>query len=122
MKRTSVVIALVMLMSAAAPGLAAEKWTGWVVDNACSARMKGEGGLEKAKGHSVKCALMPNCEKSGYALVVADGKVYKLDATGNAKAVEAFKATKSEKGLQATVEGTLDGDTIKVTAISEVSN
>lgn len=119
MKRTSVVVALVMLMSTAVFG--AEKWTGWLVDNACSGRMKAEGGVEKAKAHSTKCALMPNCEKSGYALVVEDGKVYKLDAAGNAKAVEIFKATKSDKGLNATVEGTLEGDTIKVTSLSEAT-
>lgn len=119
MKRTSVVIGLAMLLSSVAFGGAASKWSGWVVDNACSARLKGD--VAKVKGHAKTCAMMPNCEKSGYSLVTEDGKAYKLDATGNAKVSEIFKATKSEKGLNVTVEGSLDGDTIKTTSVSEVS-
>jgi hypothetical protein len=97
------------------------KLTGYIIDNACSARAAGDNGAEKVKGHTVKCALMPGCEKSGYA-VYADGKLYKLDEEGNKKAAALLKATKAEKGVQVSVEGELDGDTIKVSKISEAGS
>ena len=65
-------------------------------------------------------ALMPSCSKSGYA-VYTDGKLYKLDEEGNEKAREILKNTKSEKSIQVSVEGNLDGDKLKVKSISEVA-
>jgi type 1 fimbria pilin len=97
------------------------KLTGYVIDNACSARAAGENGAEKVKNHTVKCAMMPPCAKSGYA-VFADGKLYKLDEEGNKKAADILKNTKAEKGVQVAVEGTLDGDILKVTKIVEVGS
>jgi hypothetical protein len=96
------------------------KLTGYLIDNACSARANSEGGAEKVKNHTVKCAMMPNCEKSGYALF-ADGKLYKLDEAGNKRAIELYKATKADKGLQVSVEGDVEGDSLKVKSMSEVS-
>ena len=97
------------------------KLTGYLIDNACSARANTEGGAEKVKNHTVKCAMMPNCEKSGYALF-ADGKLYKLDEAGNKKASEIYKNTKVERGLQVVIEGEADGDSIKVKSMSEVTS
>lgn len=96
------------------------KLTGYLIDNACSARANSEGGAEKVKNHTVKCAMMPNCEKSGYALY-ADGKLYKLDEAGNKKAVELYKSTKAERGLHVSVEGDVEGDSLKVKNMSEVA-
>ena len=96
------------------------KLTGYIIDNACSARASSENGAEKVKNHTVKCALMPTCAKSGYA-VYADGKLYKLDEEGNKKAGDILKSTKSEKSVQVSVEGNLDGETLKVKTISEVA-
>ena len=97
------------------------KLTGYLIDNACSARANTDGGAEKVKNHTVKCAMMPNCEKSGYALF-ADGKLYKLDEAGNKKASEIYKNTKVERGLQVVIEGEADGDSIKVKSMSEVTS
>ena len=97
------------------------KLTGYIIDNACSGRANGENGAEKVKNHTVKCAQMPKCAESGYALFV-DNKLYKLDAEGNKKAADVFKSTKLEKGLQVEIEGTLDGETLKVKSIKEVSS
>ena len=58
--------------------------------------------------------------ESGYALY-ADGKLYKLDAEGNKKAAELLKNTKVEKGMQVAVEGSVDGETLTVKTISEVT-
>jgi type 1 fimbria pilin len=118
--RRTFVLGLVLAMSAVA--LAADKkevkLSGYVIDNACSTRATGEGALEKVKAHSTKCAQMPNCAKSGYA-IFADGKLYKFDEDGNKKVAELLKNTKSEKGLGVSVEGTADGDTIHVAKIAE---
>ena len=64
---------------------------------------------------------MDACEKSGYA-VLANDKLYKFDDAGNASAEEVIKNTKSKKGLHIKVEGTVDGDMIKVTKITEVTS
>jgi hypothetical protein len=122
MIKKAFVIGTVLLMAVVA--LAREgkevKLTGYVIDNACSARAASENGAEKVKNHTVKCAMMPSCAKSGYA-VFADGKLYKLDEEGNKKAADILKNTKAEKGVQVSVEGTLDGDNLKVKSISEVA-
>jgi|SRR6185369_1689877 len=97
------------------------KLTGYLIDNACSGRANTEGGAEKVKNHTVKCAMMPTCEKSGYALYT-DGKLYKLDDAGNKKAVEIYKSTKAERGVQVSVEGELDGESLKVKSMSEVGS
>jgi hypothetical protein len=96
------------------------KLTGYLIDNNCSGRANSEGGAEKVKNHTVKCAMMPNCEKTGYALY-ADGKLYKLDEAGNKKAIELYKSTKVEKGLQVSVEGDVEGDSLKVKSMTEVA-
>ena len=118
--RKTFVLGLVLAMSVVA--LAADKkdvkLSGYVIDNACSARANGDGALEKVKAHSTKCAQMPNCAKSGYA-IYADGKLYKFDEDGNKKVAELLKNTKSEKGLGVSLEGTADGDTVHVTKIAE---
>ena len=121
MTRKTLLLGMILLLAGIA--LAREgksvKLTGYIIDNACSARASSENGAEKVKNHTVKCAMMPNCAKSGYA-VFADNKLYKLDEAGNKKAAEILKNTKAEKGIQVSVEGTLDGDTLKVTSLSEV--
>src|SRR5260370_28616380 len=87
------------------------KITGNLIDNACAESAKD---LDtKAKNHSTSCALMDGCEKSGYA-VYAYKKLYKLDDKGNDSAAELLRNTKTKNGVKVSVEGTLDGDTIKV--------
>ncbi len=93
------------------------KITGNLIDNACAESAKD---LEtRTKNHSTSCALMDACETSGYA-VYADHKLYKLDDKGNSSAVDLLKNTKTQKGLRVAVEGTVDGDTIHVTKLTEV--
>ena len=84
------------------------KVTGYVVDNMCAGM---HGTEDEAKNHPNACALMPACEKSGFAVVSGD-KTYKLDEQGNKLAAEALKGAKTKKGLKVDVEGTLDGDTL----------
>lgn len=93
---------------------------GYMIDNACAASDKAK---DKSwiKTHAPSCAMMDSCEKSGYA-VYANDKLYKFDDAGNASAAELLKNTKSKKGLHVKVEGTVDGDTIKVTKLTEVTS
>jgi len=91
--------------------------TGNLIDNACAESAKD---LDtKAKNHPTSCALMDSCETSGYA-VYADHKLYKLDDKGNGSAAELLKSTKTLKGVKVSVEGTVEGDTIHVTKLTEV--
>ena len=85
----------------------AETWTGTLVDVMCKGK--------DLSSHTAKCAM--NCAKSGYGVVLSDGKFVKLDEGGNAKALAALKSTNTEKDLKVKVSGTLDGDTVKVSAI-----
>jgi type 1 fimbria pilin len=94
--------------------------TGNLMDNACAESAKDLGA--KAKNHSTSCALMDGCEKSGYAVYAADSKLYKLDDKGNDLAVDLLKNTKTKNGVKVSVEGTLNGDTVKVTKLTELTD
>lgn len=86
---------------------AAETWNGTLVDVMCKDR--------DLAGHTRQCAIA--CAKSGFGLVLQDGKFLKFDETGNAKALAALKASAKEKDLKAKVTGERDGDLVKVQSI-----
>lgn len=104
MKRLLPLVAVFSFFGSSA--LAAE-WNGTLVDVMC----KGQ----DLAGHTRKCAV--ECAKSGYAVVTADGNFYKLDEAGNAKALEALKASKKDKDLKAKVSGTLSDGVIQVDSL-----
>lgn len=110
-----------LLLAGAAFAAAGEdaKIKGYVVDNACAGRWKADATVDKAKGHGVKCALMPPCAASGYSVMTDEGKMYKLDEAGNTKVKELLGKTKVEKGFAVNIEGTIEGDTLKVKNVSE---
>ena len=85
----------------------AASWSGHVVDVNCK-------GKDLAT-HARKCAI--SCAKSGYGLATADGKFFKFDESGNAKALEALKAGNKDNDLKATVTGKMVGETIEVESI-----
>jgi len=92
------------------------KVTGYVIDNMCAGMHSSE---DEAKDHSTSCALMPKCERSGFAVVSGD-KSYKLDDNGNKLAEQVLKSTHTKKGVKVEVEGTLDGDTLHADKVTEV--
>src|SRR5215813_11777104 len=97
------------------------KLTGNLIDNACAgAHVNDASFKERVKKHSTSCALMPNCTSSGYALYTADGKLYKFDEAGNKTVEELLKDTETKTGVSLAVEGTLEGDTLHATKITEV--
>ncbi len=85
----------------------AETWNGTLVDVMCKD--------QDLANHTTKCAI--KCAKSGYGLVLGDGKFVKFDEAGNAKALAALKATGKEKDLKAKVTGTLDGENVQVETV-----
>jgi hypothetical protein len=92
------------------------KVTGYVIDNMCAGM---HGAEDEAKEHTTSCALMPKCEKSGYAVVSGD-KSYKLDDNGNKLAEQVLRSTHTRRGLKVEVEGTLEGDTLHADKLAEV--
>jgi len=84
-----------------------ETWSGTLVDVMCKGK--------DLAGHTAKCALA--CSKSGYGVVLADGKFLKFDETGNAKTLATLKATTKEKDLKVKVNGAIEDETIKVSSI-----
>jgi len=101
MKRLSGLLALFSSLAFA------ETWNGTLVDVMCK--------NQDLASHTTKCAL--RCAKSGYGLVLADGKFVKFDEAGNAKALAALKATRKEKDLKAKITGSLDGETVQVESV-----
>jgi hypothetical protein len=101
----------VLLLSAVAAALSVgafgETLNGTLVDVMCKGK--------DLSSHTTKCAV--GCAKSGYGLVLSDGKFLKFDEGGNAKALAALKSTDKEKDLKAKVSGSLDGDVVKVSLI-----
>ncbi len=85
----------------------AETWSGTVVDVMCK--------KNDLASHTKACAI--SCSKSGYGMVLADGKFIKFDERGNVKALAAIKATSKEKDLKAKVTGTIQEDVIQVESI-----
>jgi len=104
------IAALVLALAAWAGLAAAETWKNAAfMDGACVDKFK-----DNPDKHTVHCAVA--CEDDGYGILTADGKYLKFDAAGNEKAAAALKETKKTDHLRATVEGTLEGDQIKVTS------
>ena len=117
-RKISLVAAAVALAAAFAYAQGEQKTvkvTGYVIDNMCAGM---HGTEEEAAKHPNGCALMENCQKSGFA-VISGEKTYKLDAEGNKLAAEALNAAKTKKGLKVDVEGTLEGDILHVAKLAE---
>jgi hypothetical protein len=115
-----VILSLAFAAMLYAQSSTAIKVSGYLIDNASADGAKGELST-RAKGHSVSCALMDNCEKSGYSVVTDDNKRYKLNEKGEGMAAELLKNTKSTKGVKVTLEGNSNGDVVDVTKLTEVT-
>ena len=98
---------------------------GVLIDKECSSKAelrlvpgpRLEGGMVVAEAHDRECALMPQCQKSGYGVFTHDNKFLAFDAAGNRMALAALKASKKLVDLQVEVEGQVEGNTIKVSSL-----
>jgi hypothetical protein len=94
----------------------AETWNGKLIDAACSDKSQQNPAESKQKSDLTACEA--SAATTSFAIQTSDGKVYKLDASGNAKASTALKGNPTNKNPMATVSGSMDGNTVKVDSIS----
>ena len=113
-----VILSLAFAAMLYAQSSTAIKVSGYLIDNACAGSAKGDLAT-RAKGHTVSCALMDSCEKSGYSVVTDDNKRYKLNEKGEGMAAELLKNTKSTKGVKVALEGNYNGDVVDVAKLTE---
>lgn len=107
MKRLTIAaLALLLTGALVLPALAAGQggeWTGWITDEHC--------GAKGAKAGHKDCAL--KCYNDGGKLVFyndADKKLYKIDKQ---------EVAKEHLDHRVTINGTVDGDSIKIESIQE---
>ena len=111
-------------------GIAAEtsetKVQGVLIDKQCSYKAETRvipggrlaGGMLEAYTHPRECALMPECQKSGYGIFTYDtNKFLAFDDAGNRKALAIFKDSKKEDDFRVEVTGEIHGDIMKVASI-----
>ena len=90
---------------------------GTLVDVACATANAKKPKPDFAVKHDKDCLQMPDCEKSGYAVLTPDNKIIRFDATGNKLAKDAIAKTDKENDFKISVEGKLNGDQIEVTSL-----
>ena len=93
----------------------AETFTGKLVDASCATQQQSVNGCS------------PTSSTTHFAIHLPEGKTYRLNADGNAKASQALRsradrmadpsAPQVSEGVKAQVTGTLEGDIIKVESI-----
>ncbi len=102
-------IALI-LCATATLGLA-ETWTGKLIDANCKTQASTPANPET--GAASSCT--PTASTKDFAIQTADGKVYKLDKSGNSKAAAARKSDPTKTEI--TVSGSLQGEMVKVDSL-----
>ncbi len=116
MKIAAWIFSRLALAAGCACAVSAADVEGILIDKMCSMKAQKEG-QSAAQMHTRDCALMPDCQKSGYGVFTADGKFLALDEAGNEKAVKALKASKKKDNLRVKVTGELQRDTLKVSEL-----
>ncbi len=89
---------------------------GYLVDIACLRQRSSELDALGPK-HTKQCLTMPQCERSGYAVLTNDLKVVKLDAAGNEKAKKVIASSKREKNYRIAATGNVIGDEMRVSKL-----
>ena len=90
---------------------------GTLVDVSCATERANDLDSLRLK-HTRKCLQMPDCDKSGFALLTADNKVLRFDDRGNETARKLIASTDREKQWDIKVSGRLDGDTLTVSKLT----
>jgi hypothetical protein len=101
------------------------KVQGVLIDKMCSYKAETRivpggllaGGIITIYPHTRQCALMPECQKSGYGIFTYDQKFLPFDEAGNQKALAYFKQAKQEDDFRVEVAGQSQGEVFKVASI-----
>lgn len=104
------------LLTSLAAVLSAAEVEGVLMDKMCSMKAVKDG-QNAATMHTRQCAMMPDCEKSGYGVFTSDNRFLIFDAAGNEQAIAALKASSKKDNLKVKVSGEVAGDTIKVASL-----
>jgi hypothetical protein len=99
----------IIALATAALGLA-DSWTGKLIDATC----KPDSSTPSKDSSSTSCAATTSTKV--FAIQTADGKVFRLDDAGNAKAAAALKNDPTKTSV--TVSGSLDGQMVKVESVN----
>ncbi|HTC92495.1 MAG TPA: hypothetical protein VK699_03460 [Terriglobales bacterium] len=117
LKRLPVLAAVVMAISILTSGATPEQTIkGYLVDIACLNQRSSELTTLGPK-HTKKCLTMPACERSGYAVLTSDLKVFKFDSKGNEEAKKLINAAKREADFRIVVSGNVNGNELFVTKL-----
>ena len=81
-----------------------------VVDKNCSAKV-----ASAPDTHTRDCAL--KCAASGFGIIASDQKFLKFDEAGNKQITEQIKTSSKKDHLRVDVDGTVQGDTLKVSSV-----
>ena len=109
-------VSRLILVASLAGTLSAAEVAGVLMDKMCSMKAAKDG-QKAATMHTRQCAMMPDCEKSGYGVFTADNKYLVFDPAGNEQASAASKTSNKKDNLRVEVSGEIDGDTIKVASL-----
>ena len=117
------IVVSVWLVSAAAE-TSETKVQGVLIDKMCSYKAETRivpgllaGGIITIYPHTRQCALMPECQKSGYGVFTYDQKFLPFDEAGNHKALAYFKQAKQEDDFRVEVAGQNQDGVFKVPSI-----
>jgi len=102
---------VMILLSITSTLCLADTWTGKLVDASCA---------EQGKNAKEMNVCTPKEETTSFAIRTPDGRIIKLNSTGNKLAEDTFKAnSQANKGEMAiTITGTMTGDTIQVDTVN----
>jgi hypothetical protein len=112
MRKVFFVLFAAMAVSAFAADTAVK---GYLVDVACASDEGQKPGF--GAKHSKMCLQMPDCARSGYAVLTDDKTVIKLDAAGNQQAKKFISDLKKKEDIKVTVTGSVNGDSMTVSKI-----
>lgn len=109
----------VFLMLAVSSVLPATELQGVLSDWNCTQDMV-RYGRDKVLRQNRNCSMVKNYDRAGYGVITQDKKYYRLDDNGNKLARELLANSPDKDNLKVIVTGEIDGDTIKVTNMSEL--
>ncbi len=101
-----------LILFASAGFLLAESWTGKLIDANCSAASNNSNSSSSSK---LPESCTPTPSTKVFAIQTPDGKIYRLDSAGNAKAAEQVKSNPGKTDV--TVSGSLNGQMVKVESV-----
>lgn len=67
--------------------------------------------------HTKQCLQMPDCIRSGYAVVTPNGQVYKMDAASNESTTKWIAVTPKDANWRVDVEGRMENGLLDVKKI-----